>query len=144
MGKSPNPTADGKCMCCNCEQILEQDDLRKAFTKNTFVKKLSVSIKNSDYMRNKNDYIYKKCANLILEREPCVVFACLLDLLHQSSPICSSVRKCMYARLASASAFTTFSSHLLAFKLKYNKERSFHSQSFSSFESFFLVFNISN
>ncbi|CAG5097946.1 Oidioi.mRNA.OKI2018_I69.XSR.g15303.t1.cds [Oikopleura dioica] len=35
MGKSPNPTADGKCMCCNCEQILEQDDLRKAFTKNT-------------------------------------------------------------------------------------------------------------
>ena len=53
-----------------------------------------------------------------LERELCVVFACLLDLSHPSSPICSSVKKCMYARLASANAFTTFSAYFLNFKYK--------------------------
>ena len=35
MGKSPNPTEDGKCKCCNCENILEDEAVLR-FTKNTW------------------------------------------------------------------------------------------------------------
>ena len=34
MGKSPNPTSDGKCQCCNCAEVLT-DAALPAFTKNT-------------------------------------------------------------------------------------------------------------
>ena len=53
MGKSPNPTDDGKCKCCNCEEILTDEAVLK-FTKNTWGSGQCLFV--SGLMKSKKNY----------------------------------------------------------------------------------------